>query len=438
MTTETDAYMLFTQAHAHYVRGLRRAVRERLEAAHGAKWWESGALAVLTEPQRDNIVRAMDRASDQPPEDFLDAIHFPRIVGVNHKQAFADAFPNASSTFIRMRNIAAMRNDWAHVQTLRYPSVIQSMNAMKGILASLDCKEALEIEKMSDDLEKYPQTASGELTDAGEPMDDGDDSDVEIERIDVLDYWKRIHSYLVLEKEVSLPEDGSNGQAEVLLRARNTASDIEGNLMIIFRSIRVEYYQEGGGRNYESMKDLGPGDSDRIMLRFSPGALATVELELCGDLDLATLIRVRRKSSLPDDVVAPILAEFVAEFEKIGVKKTMNDLMERIKSIDETTTIRQLSDVRTGLADVRPWARTMLRELSNLRDAYHIPRESELGNRFTNISQQIEYFYQHIRSLNEAIAGINLAQIAQVVQRLEEIRLVIVRDHDAILDIKAD
>ena len=44
---QSDAYMFLTECHRLYVRGVRRALRDRLMKEFGEEWWERGVVPAV-------------------------------------------------------------------------------------------------------------------------------------------------------------------------------------------------------------------------------------------------------------------------------------------------------------------------------------------------------------------------------------------------------
>lgn len=117
----SDGFGLFTDCHRLYVQGVRRALRERLESAHGDNWWERGVLPALTDDQRRDFDFLLSREPTTDLGTHLDTRHFARIVMRSHAAAFVDAFPGIDSVLSRFRFLASIRNEWAHIPEAGLP-----------------------------------------------------------------------------------------------------------------------------------------------------------------------------------------------------------------------------------------------------------------------------------------------------------------------------
>ena len=137
--------------------------RKRLQSAYGDDWWERGVLSALHEDQRENLETQIQRYPARDPIAALDHAHFGWIVRRHAAAAFSDIFGDSEAAYRRFRRVALMRNDWAHVQALSMFGVMQVIDTMKSILASLRRGEALEIEKISQGIEPQPGDTAGDF-----------------------------------------------------------------------------------------------------------------------------------------------------------------------------------------------------------------------------------------------------------------------------------
>ena len=148
LTMSTDAVTLFTECHGLYVRGVRMAVRERMEAEHGEDWWNKGVLANVSQDQREQLERLARTQSINSHEELLDVPHFGHLVCGSG--LFTDYFADGTAAFRKFRDLIRIRNVWAHVrmENTSVARVSQSLETMEDILSSLRRREALDISRI--------------------------------------------------------------------------------------------------------------------------------------------------------------------------------------------------------------------------------------------------------------------------------------------------
>ena len=439
---EVDEYLIFTQCNRLYVQGVRRAIRQRLEKAYGDDWWDKGVTPALTQQQRQILEKTTARWSGPISETLLDVSHFAPIITTNpnYRLAFLDGFTDSAETFNRLRQLAAMRNDWAHVQDISGPRVMQAANSMKGILASLQCTEALELENMTKgftvqtaQMEDYPDTQD----DVAEPVNNLDPSEP-IER--PWELWQQFQSYLVLEKSVEIPQDDPEGDAIVTLRVRNATPDsgdwpgVHFN-RVTLRSVgattigRSSRYE---GQEYREFSNLEPGASFDAEFSFNPKALAAVEFELYGEIDTDQLFKFQRKTGLPGEVVAPLLDEFVNRFELLNIKDTLVNFVDALRNVNESTTLAEISALRNKLAEIPQHRENILTTLFSLLREFHFMGGSPLDRRCLEIKDLFIQFDSKVAELDTAISKADIVLIERSIRELEQLQLAILRVEDTI------
>ena len=268
--------MFFTRCHVLYITGVRRAIYERLFKEHGDDWWQNGVERSLAEGQVDDLRRHVERDPNRGRHLLLDAPHFVRIIGRN-SNLFSDAFRDTVRISEELRRLTTIRNDWAHIDNISLARARRSTEQMRRILTALRCDEALEIEKMSHEMAEDSGSVEEE-----DPMDEFDHPDrgldVQEAPAPTPDLWRTLHSYLVLEKTVQMPEEGADGHAEVTLTVHNTAPDAADWPEVWFNSVAIE----AAGRHRAELGTLGPGETKREMLTFPPKQLIGIEFDLSG------------------------------------------------------------------------------------------------------------------------------------------------------------
>ena len=160
------------------------------------------------------------------------------IISKHHNEVFQDAFKNSVRTFREFGRLTALRNEWAHVQELPLVRARQAAELMKSILAALNCEEALEVERMSQEFFTGPSSGTSE------DFDEDTDHPEEVlhhqdQTITTWEFWHQIQSFLILEKSVEPPSDQSSNQARIIVKVHNTAPDSKDLPRVRFKIVRV-------------------------------------------------------------------------------------------------------------------------------------------------------------------------------------------------------
>lgn len=139
-----------------YTEAMRRLVKERLIAAYPNKWWDDGVVRNLTEAQRSDLKRNMER---QPSKDKLEHIEAPqlvRIVSRNFDGAFAGVFSDFNKTQSLLGTVANARNEWAHPRSgdMLADEVGYALYAMEQVLSTAKLPEAAQVEKLRQEVLK--------------------------------------------------------------------------------------------------------------------------------------------------------------------------------------------------------------------------------------------------------------------------------------------
>lgn len=100
-----------------YTDAMRRFIQERLIARFPNTWWKDGVMKQLTDQQRANIKKNIEKTPDKPKLDVLDAPHFVRIISKQFDHAFAGCFPDFKKTQSWLLKAGSARDDWAHPRT---------------------------------------------------------------------------------------------------------------------------------------------------------------------------------------------------------------------------------------------------------------------------------------------------------------------------------
>ena len=434
-----DAYLLFAQCNAVYVRGVRHAFQERLQSAYGDDWWERGVLSALHEDQRENLETQTQRYPARDPIAALDHAHFGWIVRRHAAAAFSDIFGDSEAAYRRFRRVALMRNDWAHVQALSMFGVMQVIDTMKSILASLRRGEALEIEKISQGIEPQPGDTAGDFM-AEQTISDMEEIDSDYiptqpERPQP-NFWNQLQSYLALDTSVVVEE---NNTATITVRVSNTAPVGADHPEVYFNSVRIETRNAGGVRDRRGYHEtsLGPGQAYDAQYTSDVASLAFVEFNVTGQLDWNRYFRFHKSKALPGEVAVPILERFVELFESIGIKAPLTAALDSLRTIDPSMTLADLSSARTRLRNIPESIRGVTEKVGEIHRDFHLDRRHSPGKECREIILLFQQVSEKINAVDNAIGAIDLDAIAQIIHDLEQIQLAIIRLEDAVKDMIA-
>lgn len=429
----SDGYLFFTTTHRLYVQGVRRALRQRLESVFGENWWEQGVEYALQDNHRRNLRSVLEKNPDSEPHLFIEASHFGWIIVQRHNEAFADAFNDTIRTFKEIQYLTNLRNEWAHIHDISLARARQAADLMKGILASLRCEEALEIELMIQNLGIDPGDGNLEkpIDYWGRPEDGDDPKD---SAMMPLDLWRQLQSYLVLEKSVQLPEEGSNDPATVTIRVHNTAPASSDWPAVYFNPVVVAVIgTDRSGRGDLSRRcALEPGQTHQMEFSFPVKQLVNIEFQVVGEIDPQRLLSFQRATSLPAEVIEPLRRDFVSQLAATGIKEYVNGVLAEIGALDANMPLGEVNRIRESVRGQSDLIKAKHTALSALMREFHLDRESTLGARVREIALALEEFGKKLGALDEAIGQTNLASIAEAVQNLKQIQLAVLRVEDTI------
>lgn len=435
---QPDGFGLFTECHRLYVSGVRLGVRERLEAIHGKEWWNNGVLAVISSEQRNQLERIAKRDSPNDLEVLLDAPHFGQIVC--RTASFSDDFNDLSATFRKFQRLGHIRNAWAHVQMdgISLARVLQSVETMEDVLASLRRREALDIERIRREFLEQTSIPSDTMD---EPLLEEDDM-VGIEdfdsgyvsdgrTIEPLGLWSHLQSYLSLDTIVESHAE-SEDMARIILRVSNNAPKDRNLPKVRFHEVSVRTLPEDhqyrfNRSNWYDGNSLEPGETFENELMVPVKLLASIEFSLEGRLDLESLFNFRRRLGLPSENVKPILDDFVARFESLGIKELLQIVLESISNADATMTLQEAARLRKDLEDFQATVTDKINGIVQLSSEFMLQRESTLGAQCNEVVDFLNGLVQKIKSLDEAISRTNTELISQAVNDLEQSQLAIIR-----------
>ena len=451
---------LFSACHWLYVRGVRIAMRERLENAHGAAWWANGVMAAMSRQRqaahRNFPATRSEQASIDDREELLDTSHFAAIVAHNHSTAFADAFNNSLDAFRNLQSIARARNRWAHVQRMPLPNTLAAIETMQSVLASLGRREALDIQKMRN---AFLQEISGvvsvgeseEVEDMIQAEDDIEDAYVPDEQGSPLfSSWHELRSYLTVDTEVEnggVDADAPNETVRVTVRVSNTAPASPDLPKVRFVGVKLSVPSGsindrlGTRRKYD--RDFGvlePGQSFEEEFTFPRKHITAVNFSVYGQIDLDSLFNFRQKIGLPTEVVKQVLDEFVEGFQGLGVKEFVERSLAAMSAAGSDMTMQQAAALRKEIEDIRPILVEKMQSLYNLAQVFGFNdrRQDEqsddysLGNECAEILRLLQEFGDNLIELDKAIGETDVDLIQQSVAGLEKQQLAIMRLENAI------
>ena len=440
---EQDAYEIFTKAHRVYIKGIRNAISERLKSAYGDDWWERGVLPALGENHRENLERELEKGVPEDVAELLDTTHFGRIVQRNHAMAFADAFTNIDYTQRLFRYISATRNEWAHVRDGQWTitATMHVVQIMREILISLRRKEALEIHRMfRDSLDQQVSIPEEFLNVSEEPPPDGDfDRDHSVGERSLLEFWRALESYLVVESIVQPVSDDTQdtGHVTILVKITNTSPVSEGRPYIRFRNVRLETTGAEGrnrrGTNRSEWGELVPGQTVISECRSAEKGLAAVEFRVFGEVDLDSLFQVQRRNTLPQEVVTPLLEQLGSQFEGVGIEDILNRVVGTVARIQPDMTLAEVSALRNELGHLKPLIAEKRETLGNFFGEYHISQESALGTPLREVILLLEELEtRKISAMDNAIGETDLESIQSVVLEIEQLQISVLRAREAV------
>lgn len=429
----SDGYMFFTTTHRLYVQGVRRALRQRLESVFGENWWEQGVEYALQDNHRRNLRSVIEKNPDSAPHLFIEASHFGWIIVHSHNEAFADAFNDTNRIFKETQRLTNLRNEWAHIHDISLARARQAADLMKGILAALRCEEALEIERMIQNLGLEPGDGNLEKSvDYSGSQEDG--FDAKPLAMTPLDLWRQLQSYLVLEKSVQLPEDESKDPATVTIRVHNTAPDSRDWPAVCFNPVVVAAVGSERSRYGEVSQRcvLEPGQTHQMEFSFPVKQLVEIEFQVVGEIDPQRLLAFQRATSLPAEVIEPLQREFVSRLAATGIKEYVNGVLAEIGAPDANMTLGEVNRIRESVRGQSDSIKEKQTALSVLMGEFHLDRGSTLGARVREIGLALEEFGRKLSELDEAIGQTNLASMAEAVHNLKQIQLAVLRVEDTI------
>ena len=431
----TDPYLFFTDCHRIYIKGVRRAIKDRLEAVFEKDWWEWGVDLALSEDQKTYLREHITRERNREPYLFLDPSHFIAIITKNHNQAFSDAFTNIRKTSNDLRILVALRNDWAHTQEMPWGRAIQGADLMRHILVSLNCAEAVEVDRM---LRESAHDAGNDPAKEEIGVLEHPDGGLEHEAplSEAPSFWHQMQSYLQYRTHVEDLGSSDDGRVKVIVTVFNSAPDSLDYPYVQFRSVTItsSVPLDGGRRHEMSLEQMDPGDIRHVEFELPKHGLLSAEFEIKADLDAEKLFHFRRIGSFPDDILAPIQARFVERLKAVGVREFVSEVLESIGEPDAKMTLADMTRIRESIG--RQPARITAKQeaIGQIIADFHMSRSSLLRERVRDIARTLDAFGRQLDSLDVAIGKTDLERMNQAIEDLKGIELALIRVEDVVRD----
>ena len=419
---ELDAFDLFGKCHRIYVHGVRSAIRERLESHYGDQWWEQGILPSFGGPTREQIAAEAEKYDAGQRHFLLDSRHFGYIIRKNHEAAFLQSFPNSLRAFTQFRQLTTVRNDWAHIQEISPGRYRQAANIMQDILVALNRQEALEVERMSKDAMADSTTETTQ-----EPIEEADLENAPVVTVQPLtepvDNWRRLQSYLQVERAVSIEETDRGRIAKISVNLANTAPESPDWPSVVFRTITLA----GAGIDTKSISPLRPGETAEANFQVPETRLLSFELSLSAEVDGDELLKFQHHAQLPPDATAPIKKRFAADFEELGVKGFVTEAVETVARANESLSMREMAELRQSARAFSSRADKVLNDLNGVFRAYGIQREDTLGSRMRELNTTLTNFKKTVEEFDQAVGETDADKVQEVQESLKDAQLAVLR-----------
>ena len=133
-----------------YTDAMRRMVKERLIQAYPNNWWERGVVSALSDSQRRNINREIEKNPDVARDELIDANLLVPVVTKRFDAVFADTFRNYRQTQSWLIQVSEARNAWAHPRSgdVLADDAAHALYAMVQLLSAASLREAEQVETM--------------------------------------------------------------------------------------------------------------------------------------------------------------------------------------------------------------------------------------------------------------------------------------------------
>ena len=144
-----------------YIDAMRELIKQRLVASFPSTWWEDGVLKAVSEGQRNQLRRDVERNPRSDKVDFLEAAILVPVITRNFDRAFKDVFANYRQAQSWLTQVAEARNTWAHPRSgdMLADEVGYYLYAMQRLLSEAGLAEAEQLEALRKDVLGMPHVA---------------------------------------------------------------------------------------------------------------------------------------------------------------------------------------------------------------------------------------------------------------------------------------
>ena len=293
---------------------------------------------------------------------------------------------------------------------------------MQDILAALNREEALDVEKIRREAMTEPAANVAE-----EPIEEADLESQPSEPKSVLaepvESWRRLRSYLQVEREVSIEETSRGRIAQISVKLANTAPESPDWPSVVFRTITLA----GTGIETKSIYTLRPGETAEVDFRVPEARLLSFELSLSAVVDGDELLKFQHRAELPTDATAAIKKLFAADFEGIGVKGFVTEAVETVGKANESLSMREMAGLRESARAFSSRADKVLNDLNGVFRAYGIQREDTLGSRMRELNTTLTNFKKTVEEFDQAVGETDPDKMQQVQDSLKAAQLAVLR-----------
>ena len=293
---------------------------------------------------------------------------------------------------------------------------------MQDILAALNREEALDVEKIRREAMTEPAANVAE-----EPIEEADLESQPSEPKSVLaepvDNWRRLQSYLQVERAVSIEETDRGRIAKISVNLANTAPESPDWPSVVFRTITLA----GAGIDTKSISPLRPGETAEANFQVPETRLLSFELSLSAEVDGDELLKFQHHAQLPPDATAPIKKRFAADFEELGVKGFVTEAVETVGRANEDLSMREMAQLRESARDFALRTDKILNDLNGVFRAYRIQREDTLGGRMRELNTTLTNFKKTVEEFDQAVGETDPDKMQEVQNSLKEAQLAVLR-----------
>ncbi len=227
-------------------------------------------------------------------------------------------------------------------------------------------------------------------------------------------------------------EERNRELVRVQVRITNTAPASEGRPDIRFRNVRLDV-TGAETRSRLDREHLEPGQTATSEFTVAAKGLASVEFRVSGEIDQDRLFQVRRRNTLPDEIVAPLLEQLRTQFEDVGIEEALTKVIETVARIQPDMTLAEVSALRNELEQLKPLIAEKRQTLGGLFREYHINRESPLGAPLREVIILLEDLETNkITAMDNAISNTDLESIRAVAHDFEQLQISVLRVRETI------